>query len=315
VTIFIYRDNQQYGPYTLEDVRRYAAQGLIVPSDLARDPGMTASVTVASLLGSAEPAVSGAIAEAPKPPGVGTRTPGNVFTWPFHQDRWWDSLWMPLLWWIPIFGTLISFGWSIGVIRRRARRQPELPRSNDLGTVLKDGFVVALMSIVYFVIPSLLSIVLIEYKLFAVAWNLVKSGWVGFIFNPGKVLWMIAERGALESLLAAGIIPVFCLLLAWPFFVVGELHYAITGKIRSFLNVFGNLALLFRHFGGFLSYLFFVFLVRLALYGLSSLLTPVLALTVIFAVVAFVVPPVVAHWITAHLAGTLAREIYDDKRG
>ncbi|HEY6764516.1 MAG TPA: DUF4013 domain-containing protein, partial [Candidatus Sulfotelmatobacter sp.] len=216
--IFINRENQQYGPYTLEDVRNYVAQGLIVGTDLARSSAMPSPVTVASFLASAghappplsvAPAVALAgTAHAPKASAAPGHSEGNILTWPFHQDRWWESLWMPLLWWVPVFGTLISFGWTIAVIRRRAARQPELPRFADLGAVLKDGFVVAAMSVIYFAIPTLLFIFVVGYKLIALNLSLLSGGWLGFLFNPGQALLKIAEKGVLEYLLGAGIIPI-----------------------------------------------------------------------------------------------------------
>lgn len=316
MTIFIQREGQQYGPYTLEDVQRYMGEGCIISSDLARTSEMSTPVALSSLLATIDArASSNFVAALPQVSGGTPASPsvGNLLTWPFHYKRWWASLWMPLLWWIPVFGALLSLGWSIGVIRRRAKGRPELPPPSDLGTVFKDGAVVTLMAVVYFVLPTLFFGLLLQYQLLALMLHIVKGGWLEFIFNPAKVLAMVIEKQSLEYVLLSGIVPIICVVTAWPFFVIGELHYADTGKIRSFFNIFGNLGMMFRHLGGFLSYLFFVALIRLGLYGISTILTPVLAVTIVLSLVAFVVPPLVAHWMTAHLAGTLAREMFEGK--
>jgi hypothetical protein len=48
----ITRNGQNYGPYTLEDLRRYVASGNILPSDLARTDDMPDWLPVSQVLGS-----------------------------------------------------------------------------------------------------------------------------------------------------------------------------------------------------------------------------------------------------------------------
>jgi hypothetical protein len=60
---FISRDGQQYGPYTLADLQRYAASGEVSLADLAISEGMTEPVSVAQIIGTiaaAPPPVAGA---------------------------------------------------------------------------------------------------------------------------------------------------------------------------------------------------------------------------------------------------------------
>jgi hypothetical protein len=48
---FITRDGQQYGPYTLADLQRYAASGEILLTDLARSEGMSEPLPVSQIIG------------------------------------------------------------------------------------------------------------------------------------------------------------------------------------------------------------------------------------------------------------------------
>jgi hypothetical protein len=48
---FISRDGQQFGPYTLADLQRYAASGEVLLTDLATSEAMTEPVLVAQIIG------------------------------------------------------------------------------------------------------------------------------------------------------------------------------------------------------------------------------------------------------------------------
>lgn len=48
---FITRDGQQYGPYTLADLQRYAASSDVLLTDLATSEGMTEPIPVAQIIG------------------------------------------------------------------------------------------------------------------------------------------------------------------------------------------------------------------------------------------------------------------------
>jgi hypothetical protein len=63
VDYFISRDGQQYGPYTLADLQRYAASGDVSLADLATSEGMAEPVSVAQIIGTiaaAPPVAAGA---------------------------------------------------------------------------------------------------------------------------------------------------------------------------------------------------------------------------------------------------------------
>lgn len=55
------RNGQTYGPYTLEDLRRYVASGNVLPTDLARSESMSEWLPVSQILG-------GSVSFSPPPP-------------------------------------------------------------------------------------------------------------------------------------------------------------------------------------------------------------------------------------------------------
>src|SRR5579862_8875698 len=118
--IFVLREGQLYGPYTIEALRSYLAQGLIVASDRARAAEMTTYTTVAQLLQLAARTHASGASVSSLDRVTRPDTEGNALTWPFHQHQWWDGLWIPFLWCVPLFGPIVSFGWFVGVIRKRA---------------------------------------------------------------------------------------------------------------------------------------------------------------------------------------------------
>ncbi len=52
MTYQIARDGQLYGPYTVDDLRRYIASGNVLPTDLAKSEEMTSWIPVAQILSS-----------------------------------------------------------------------------------------------------------------------------------------------------------------------------------------------------------------------------------------------------------------------
>ena len=74
---FISREGQQYGPYTLADLQRYAASGEVLLTDLATSEAMTEPTPVAQIIGTiAVPAAysgvgsTSAMAVYPDPPNL-----------------------------------------------------------------------------------------------------------------------------------------------------------------------------------------------------------------------------------------------------
>jgi len=70
----IARDGQTYGPYTLEDLRRYLASGNVLPTDLAKSDDMPDWIPVSQLLGSA------AAAQGYPQPAAPTTAPAGTYS-------------------------------------------------------------------------------------------------------------------------------------------------------------------------------------------------------------------------------------------
>jgi hypothetical protein len=76
----IHRGGQQYGPYSVEELRQFVASGNILSSDMAWAQGMPGWVPVSQILGGAPaPAVAPAPAPAPAP---SYQAPGPAFAQP-----------------------------------------------------------------------------------------------------------------------------------------------------------------------------------------------------------------------------------------
>jgi hypothetical protein len=74
---FITRDGQQYGPYTLADLQRYAASGEILLTDLARSEGMSEPLPVSQIIGTI-PVPQAPVAGTPSPVAPEYPDPPNL---------------------------------------------------------------------------------------------------------------------------------------------------------------------------------------------------------------------------------------------
>jgi hypothetical protein len=254
------------------------------------------------------------------------RARGNVLTWPFHQEHWLGSLWIPLLWWIfipPIvfpLGTVPAIGWVLDAAARRGRQDSRLlPESRDLGRMIKYGLIFAAVGLLYFVIlPLVFYAALFLNEQYAnkqlsdvmaqsIQWGYAFVGHAFFgtpspdfstISNQYARLAREEEIVTLASTLVAGLYIV----LVVPLFAAGTVRFALTGKARSFFHIFGNLGLFLTHLGGFLKFFFLYFVIGAVL----AWLTFVFAVTVVIPIVLVAS----GFWITAYLAGNLAHGIW-----
>ncbi len=80
------RNNQSYGPYTLEDLQRYVASGNVLPTDLAKDDEMAEWAPVAQVLGESIPA-TGAV--APFASGAVPAYPAGMAAYPDPPNLHW----------------------------------------------------------------------------------------------------------------------------------------------------------------------------------------------------------------------------------
>jgi hypothetical protein len=80
MTYQVSRNGQMYGPYALEDLKRYVASGNILPTDLAKSEEMADWLPVSQLIGTSSVPVAGygAPALTPQPTGTAYPDPPNL---------------------------------------------------------------------------------------------------------------------------------------------------------------------------------------------------------------------------------------------
>jgi GYF domain 2 len=82
------RNEQSYGPYTLEDLQRYVASGNVLPTDLAKGEEMTEWVPVAQVLGGSVPAAGPGMV-TPYASGAAPAYPAGVAQYPDPPNLHW----------------------------------------------------------------------------------------------------------------------------------------------------------------------------------------------------------------------------------
>ncbi|HVU44881.1 MAG TPA: DUF4013 domain-containing protein [Terracidiphilus sp.] len=204
------------------------------------------------------------------------------------------------------FGLLISLGWSVEAICRLARgaAQP-LPRTRDLARIFKHGFVVTAALFLYFIIPLAILYKLVEFSWITEAWDLVVAVWQA-LTHTNKTPLIATVVQFLLKLLANSTAPIVYLLVASPLFLVARLRYALTGQVRSFFNLFGNVVACFQSVGEILLYLFLGVVTRLAITFILAVMAPT--------IVGVSIPVVLAAantWILAYLAAKVAKKMYE----
>ena len=80
MTYQVSRNGQMYGPYALEDLKRYVASGNILPTDLAKSEEMADWLPVSQIVGAAGVPVAGYSAPSltPQPTGIAYPDPPNL---------------------------------------------------------------------------------------------------------------------------------------------------------------------------------------------------------------------------------------------
>jgi hypothetical protein len=82
------RDDQNYGPYTLEDLQRYVASGNVLASDLAKSEEMAEWVPVSQVLGGPAPVAAPGVI-APYAGGEAPAYPAGVVPYPDPPNLHW----------------------------------------------------------------------------------------------------------------------------------------------------------------------------------------------------------------------------------
>jgi GYF domain 2 len=264
---FVFRQGRVYGPYSIAQMRRFVSEGRVLLSDFARTEAMPqwqalhtiwSEPTGAPTAWSAPPLAAGrreAVAAS-----VGSVIRGNALTWPFHQRDWFDSIWMTLLWWIPVpifpLGALVSVGWLIDATRRRSWKATDLlPRSAAFGRILLDGMIVSFFFCIYILIPVTL------------AWMITSLGTLGLVIPAAQWTWRYLSGEATGDLLQILFSKVLTLVearavifsylfVAGSLFTAAGIRFVLTRKASSFLRLPACLTLMFQNIGAFLQFLF-----------------------------------------------------------
>jgi len=232
---------------------------------------------------------------------------GNAVTWPFHQPAWTMSLWMPLLGsFLWPFGMLITLGWSIEATGKLALQSPSpLPGVRSLARILKHGIVVVAAIFLYFIIPLFVISQVVEFSWLAEIWELVIAIWSGLTHTSHSSI-VSSVLKLLLKLLANSTAPLVYIIFATPLFLAARLRYALTGQIRSFFNLTGNIAVCFRLIGEILLYLFLGAVTRAAIAFVLALAAGT--------VIGLLIPLALAGantWILAFLAANVAKQMHE----
>jgi hypothetical protein len=199
---------------------------------------------------------------------------GNLLSWPFHQHAWFESLWMTLLWWIPVFGPCLGLGWSVDAARRHsAQAVDSLPRPESFGRILLDGLTVALFFSLYILIPVTL------------AWIATSLSALSLVFPAAEWIWHylrgeavanvqdVLTRIFIHYIEQRAMILVY-LILAWPLFTAAGVRFVLTRQAMSFFQLPACLSLLFEHFGAILKFLVLSALVAIGVAVTDILVAP-----------------------------------------
>ncbi len=120
---YVARNGQTYGPYTLDDLRKYVASGNVLPSDMAKSDEMAEWAPVAQVLGGATSSVPGAPPAAyapPVPPAYGPPGVANLGAYPDPPDLHWGLVLLFAFFTCSIF----MWAWNIILASWMKRVQP-----------------------------------------------------------------------------------------------------------------------------------------------------------------------------------------------
>ncbi len=238
---------------------------------------------------------------------VQPKSKGNAITWPFKENRWYLSLWMPMAWWfLPPFGLFLCLGWSVDAVGRMGRDEEEsLPGIGDIGSILKRGFIVLVMACLYFFIPLFIIAKIVEWN-----WLLQASDFFVWLWNiirhkPHESFFPFLARQIVKAA-ATATAPAIYVAIAAPLFLAARIRYSLYGKSSAFFNVFASAWLVMQNLEGVLLCLFWSVLAEVAL-GFVGL---VLAATGI-GLPGTVIVGAAGIWILAYSAGSLGAQVYE----
>jgi hypothetical protein len=143
---YIQRQLNEYGPYTLDDLQRYVAQGSILLTDLARSEGMTDWVPLSQIIGNipvqtpppAMPMATAPVYAGGTVYGGPTASPQASSPYPIPPDLHW-ALVLLIGWFCGIF-PLIWLFMQAGFVRK-------LDRTSNFMTLLIAGICIQLVAV------------------------------------------------------------------------------------------------------------------------------------------------------------------------
>jgi hypothetical protein len=275
---FLIRQGITYGPYSIAQMQTFVAEGRVQLSDFARTETMVQWQPLQAIWTQAPVVWTPAPPPAPVPQyaaampvlaPVPTPTRGNLLTWPFHQRSWFESLWMPLLWWFPVpllpLGALLSIGWSIDAARRWSSKAGDLlPRPDGFGRMFRDGLTVAFFSCFYFLVPVTLAWMATTLSATSFLMPALQWGW-GYLHGIRTLGLADVVSGVFVSYLMQRAVILLYLVLGWPLFTAGAIRFVLSRQATSFFHLPACVGLLFRHFGAFVKFLLLTALAAIAI--------------------------------------------------
>ncbi|NJP06908.1 MAG: hypothetical protein HC837_15465 [Chloroflexaceae bacterium] len=214
--------------------------------------------------------------------------------------------WLPLISLVPLINVLVMRGWRLDLVGRMGTYRDQIvPRPGHIGRFIINGLILWLMSLLY-ALPQTILIWLFGAGLFTQARTIIEWFYRSFFTEAATMPFeeMMATVGT--KLAISLIVPTIYYVLSWPVYRTAMIRYSVTGQITVFFDVVTTMPLLFRHSARlFLAFLYTIvtqialFLISVALFftGIGALLIPVVTI------------PINA-WVTGHLYGQLARQMY-----
>jgi hypothetical protein len=317
---FLLRQGTVYGPYSIAQMRIFVSEGRVRLTDYARTGTAPQWQPLHFIWDqpAAVPAPWTAPAPPPPPPGpprvqqVAVSAPGdglirgNVLSWPFHQRAWFESLWMTLLWWVPLLGAgvFLNIGWSIEAARKRSGRAPDLlPRAERFGRMLLDGLIVSFFFCAYILIPVTLAWMItslenLDFIIPAIewVWHVLRGQVAGNFIDimTGVVIEHIKHRAMI----------ILYLLLSWPVFTAAGIRFVLTRKASSFFHLPACLGILFRNFGAILQ-----FLLLAGMTAVAITVADAFAASTVIAAPLMILVGAAGIWILTYLYGNLALKV------
>lgn len=340
--ILVSRDGEQFGPYGPNDARKYLAAGRLQADDWAWHQGADGWISLKELLASIPPEVP-ALPPLPLPTPHFDQTPavavvqsvqsvqvredlspmqaarglladlhddhsffGPVF-FPFRYKGWLKKMWwIPILNYIPGINLILLRGWRLDYTRRIARDEENPLPGFDLAQFFLSGSLLWCMTGLYSLVP----IAMIAFFGVGGFGDLISDlGYFWDLLFTDKEVMPLGKFVVNEfrETLAALAIDSAWIVASFPLYRAAMVRYAVTGKLRSFLNVWGNGRFILKNPLKFAQvYMFSTVIIFLLSVGSSLLIATVVG--------AFLVPilvPGLYYWSTASEFGLLARHLVE----